>query len=516
MATKLSDVLEQESSGIMFPFRTNVKPVKTEQQVYTPTDGIMNVTGTQYEGPSATITYGSEEQGFPRQLKEIEKGLLPRFDQSQFPDAGKGKVETTTTPTTQPVEPDKAIMDPCPPGFKLIDGVCQPIQQQPQQDRGGGGKTFTGPKISKEGIIEGYKPALSRAEGSINAGALNSIAMKRLEEEHGAEFASKVGLLNQKYRNRGVQISAEGLSPNDPEIKRLQSVYGQERVDEDYTLSADGKYYRIVATSPKPSELLADAVGAAGDILEGATTKGTGFIGAAKDLADELGKYLEGESKKSDTSDTTDTTVTKDGPTAPPNVQEDTKTDTPTLTPKDLGGIDKISDTVRTFSQDFGTLNNTITKELEYQQTMSNELQKLLDRKFPPQMAQSQQKKLHDSKIKEVRDKISESRVKQNIAKAESERKEKQMQEELSNSKESTMTIKGSNFTVHTNDKGKIVGYSKPGSNIVNMAGMPPVGPGQQIKTKSKSNRFTKRAAPTKTKLTGGKLKGTMGFTRGK
>ena len=513
MATKLSDVLEQESSGIMFPFRTNVKPVKTEQQVYTPTDGIMNVTGTQYEGPSATITYGSEEQGFPRQLKEIEKGLLPRFDQSQFPDAGKGKVETTTTPTTQPVEPDKAIMDPCPPGFKLIDGVCQPIQQQPQQDRGGGGKTFTGPKISKEGIIEGYKAALTRAEGSINAGALNSMAMKRLEEEHGAEFASKVGLLNQKYNNRGVQISAEGLSPNDPEIKRLQSVYGQERVDADYTLSADGKYYRIVATSPKPSELLADAVRAAGDILEDATTKGTGFIGAAKDLADELGKYLEGESKKSDTSDTT---VTGDGPTAPPNVQEDTKPDTPTLTPEDLGGIDKISDTVKTFSKDFGTLNNTITKELETQQRLSETLQELLKKKFPPQMGQSYQKREHDGKVKEVKDLISKSRLRQNGAKDESERKEKQMQEELSNSKESTMTVKGSNFTVHTNDKGKIVGYSKPGSNIVNMAGMPPVGPGQQIKTKSKSNRFTKRAAPVEKKLTGGKLKGKKGFTRGK
>ena len=48
------------------------------------------------------------------------------------------------------------------------------------------------------------------------------------------------------------------------------------------------------------------------------------------------------------------------------------------------------------------------------------------------------------------------------------------------------MTVKGSNFTVHTNDNNKIIGYSKPGSNIVNMAGMPPIGPGQQIKTKSK------------------------------
>ena len=123
MANKLADILSQESSGIMFPFQTRVKPVKTEQQVYTPTEGIMNVKGTAYEGPDATITYGSEEQGFPRQLKQIEKGMLPQFDQSQFPDKGMGKIETpvSATPTTptQPVEPDKPIMDPCPPGFKL-------------------------------------------------------------------------------------------------------------------------------------------------------------------------------------------------------------------------------------------------------------------------------------------------------------------------------------------------------------------------------------------------------------
>ena len=141
MATKLSDILEQESSGIMFPFRTNVKPVKTEQQVYTPTDGIMNVKGMAYEGPDATITYGTEQEGFPRQLKEIEKGMLPRFDQTQFPDMGKGKVETTapTITTTSPstTETDKPIMDPCPPGFKLdpIKKICVPIQQPKGDDK---------------------------------------------------------------------------------------------------------------------------------------------------------------------------------------------------------------------------------------------------------------------------------------------------------------------------------------------------------------------------------------------
>ena len=123
MANKLADILSQESSGIMFPFKNNVKPVKTEQQVYTPTDGIMNIKGTAYEGPDATIMYGPESLGYPRQLKEIEKGLLPQFDQSQFPDKGTGKIETTVptpemeakpTPT-----PDKPLMDPCPEGKRF-------------------------------------------------------------------------------------------------------------------------------------------------------------------------------------------------------------------------------------------------------------------------------------------------------------------------------------------------------------------------------------------------------------
>lgn len=139
MATKLSDILNQESSGIMFPFKAGVKPVKTEQQVYTPTDGIMNVKGMAYEGPDATITYGSEEQGFPRQLKEIEKGMLPQFDQTKFPDKGMGRIETPVpTPEMKDkteVEPDKPIMDPCPPGFKLdpIKKICVPIVQ-PKSD----------------------------------------------------------------------------------------------------------------------------------------------------------------------------------------------------------------------------------------------------------------------------------------------------------------------------------------------------------------------------------------------
>ena len=466
MATKLSNVLEQESSGIMFPFKTGVKPVKTEQQVYTPTDGIMNVKGTTYEGPSATITYGSEEQGFPRQLKEIEKGMLPRFDQTQFPDMGKGKVETTTPPTTQPVEPDKPIMDPCPAGFKLIDGVCQPIKQQPQQDRGGRDRpTFTGPKISASGVIEGYTSVLGRDRPT--AGRYDAIS-----KEYGKAVADKVFEVNQTYRNRGAQLKAI----TNAEKNRILNVYGEERLNKDYVEGNDGVFYRVVATSPKISELVTDAAIATGKIVDDAATKGVGFIGAAKAVADEVNNYLTGESEKSDTKSAEEGTT-----------QKDTKTDTPTLTSKDLGGIDKISDTVKTFSKNFGNLNNTITKELEYQQTMSNALQKLLKKKFPPQMGGSEQKKKHDAQIKEVRDLISLSKTKQNIAEDTSRRQNEAVQNELNNSKESSLNIKGSKFTVHTNSKGKIVGYSKEGSNTVNMAGMPPVGPGVRIKTKPKS-----------------------------
>ena len=122
MATKLSDILKQESSGIIFPFKTNVKPVTTNQNVYKAgMDGITSVKGTAYEGPTGIISYGSEEAGYPRQIKEIEKGMLPQFDQSKFPNIGEGKIETPTpvVPDKPEVEPDKPIMDPCPVDYRF-------------------------------------------------------------------------------------------------------------------------------------------------------------------------------------------------------------------------------------------------------------------------------------------------------------------------------------------------------------------------------------------------------------
>ena len=137
----LSDLqkkLQEESEGIMFPFRTAT--VSTTQPVLdTATDGIMSVTGKKYIGPDSVIQYSPEGQ---RQLKEIEKGMLPQFDQTQFPDIGKGKVEDRGGAAPLPIdttplpEPEGPTIDPCPPGFKYdpVKKICVPVEQ-PKSDR---------------------------------------------------------------------------------------------------------------------------------------------------------------------------------------------------------------------------------------------------------------------------------------------------------------------------------------------------------------------------------------------
>ena len=104
----LSDLqkkLEQEAQGIMFPFSANANTVSTTQNVYdSATDGIMTMQGQKYVGPDAVIQYGTEEQDYQRQLKQIEAPMLPQFDETQFPKAGEGIVETPTPAPTPPVE----------------------------------------------------------------------------------------------------------------------------------------------------------------------------------------------------------------------------------------------------------------------------------------------------------------------------------------------------------------------------------------------------------------------------
>jgi len=123
--------------------------------------------------------------------EQIEAGELE--EGARFP---RPQLDTTPAPVE---EGEGGTFDPCPPGYQLIDGVCQPdtmFQQGGGRDR----EPFTGPKISSEGLIEGYEQVLSPGMG-----AMNSMQMMELEKRFGPEKAKEIGLLNQKYRNRGVQ-----------------------------------------------------------------------------------------------------------------------------------------------------------------------------------------------------------------------------------------------------------------------------------------------------------------------
>jgi hypothetical protein len=131
--SELQKKLQQESQGIMFPFSAATSAVNTTQQVYdSSTDGIMTMTGKKYIGPNAVIQYGTEAQGYPRQLKQIEAPMLPQV--SNLPPAGTGIIENapgTTAPdpiVKTPVE--QPVVNPCPSGYRLVNGVCQLIPQR--------------------------------------------------------------------------------------------------------------------------------------------------------------------------------------------------------------------------------------------------------------------------------------------------------------------------------------------------------------------------------------------------
>ena len=152
----LSDLqkkLQEESEGIMFPFRTAVKKQTTQPVLDTTTDSIMSKTkevavqpvdpSEVYKGP-AVIRYSAEGE---KSLVEPDAGMLAgspfKFSidpitgqEKPLPQPGEGIVEdvtpTPTPPITTPVEPEQPAFDPCPDGFKFDPQLqrCVPIEKQ--------------------------------------------------------------------------------------------------------------------------------------------------------------------------------------------------------------------------------------------------------------------------------------------------------------------------------------------------------------------------------------------------
>jgi len=227
----LSDILKKygdtsATEGIMFP-SAGVQSVTTEQEVYNAaTDGIMTINNEQYIGPSATITYGTAEQGFPRMLREIEQGELPQFDQSTFPEVGTGVMQPTTPITppaeTQPTEPEAPAVDPCPPGFKYdpVKKMCVPVEQ-PKSDTS---PETQPPRVPNkfESSLNGYlrheeiKQAIDSSlydVGVVGQSIENDMNMQRIGDTAAPDIAPLENQLKTLQTEQNKLLNSEGQVP---------------------------------------------------------------------------------------------------------------------------------------------------------------------------------------------------------------------------------------------------------------------------------------------------------------
>ena len=224
----LSDLqkkLEQEAQGIMFPFSANANTVSTTQNVYdSATDGIMTMQGQKYIGPDAVIQYGTEEQDYQRQLKQIEAPMLPQFDETQFPKAGEGIVETPTPAPTPPVEtePETPAVDPCPPGFKYdpVKKMCVPIEQ-PKSDTP---EEIKPPRVPNkfESSLNGYlrheeiKQAIDSSlydVGVVGQSIENDMNMQRIGDTAAPDIAPLENQLKTLQAEQNKLLNSEGQVP---------------------------------------------------------------------------------------------------------------------------------------------------------------------------------------------------------------------------------------------------------------------------------------------------------------
>ena len=227
----LSDILKKygdtaATEGIMFP-SAGVQPVTTEQEVYdSATDGIMTINNEKYIGPTATVTYAGEDQGYARTLRQIEQGELPQFDQSTFPEVGTGVMQPTTPVTppaeTQPTEPEAPAVDPCPPGFKYdpVKKMCVPVEQ-PKSDTSPETQPPRAPN-KFESSLNGYlrheeiKQAIDSSlydVGVVGQSIENDMNMQRIGDTAAPDIAPLENQLKTLQAEQNKLLNSEGQVP---------------------------------------------------------------------------------------------------------------------------------------------------------------------------------------------------------------------------------------------------------------------------------------------------------------
>ena len=120
-------------------------------------------------------TFSVEQDASTGEYKLKETGFL-KLPELKLPELGTTTLPPVTGPVPTPDEP--AINDPCPPGYRLIDGVCRPVRA----GGGGGGSNMNIDLTGKDMLKNIQKEATGKKIEDTKIESASNIAYKNYED----------------------------------------------------------------------------------------------------------------------------------------------------------------------------------------------------------------------------------------------------------------------------------------------------------------------------------------------
>jgi len=219
----------------------------------------------------ATGAYTIKEVGFVK-LPDLK---LPEINQAAY----------TAPPDS---DDDDTTPDPCPPGFKLVDGVCQRIETSSGGGGGGGQQDFTGESmyknIQKDATTfarqdTGIVPTTSRDRTDINEGAIQVEGLR--EKEAYDKAVANYNAIAERNRDLAMgktPVSAEEKLQNKADIDAARNEMDSARQNFEGT-------FETIKAAPKIA-----------DFSEGPRTVPTGTLTGAK--VEDIGKTFRSDTDK--------------------------------------------------------------------------------------------------------------------------------------------------------------------------------------------------------------------------
>jgi len=219
----------------------------------------------------ATGAYTIKEVGFVK-LPDLK---LPEINQAAY----------TAPPDS---DDDDTTPDPCPPGFKLVDGVCQRIETSSGGGGGGGQQDFTGESmyknIQKDATTfarqdTGIVPTTSRDRTDINEGAIQVEGLRE-KEAYDKAVANYNAIAE---RNRDLAMGKQSVSDED-RLQNKADIDAARNEMDSARQNFEGTFETIKA-APKIA-----------DFSEGPRTVPTGTLTGAK--VEDIGKTFRSDTDK--------------------------------------------------------------------------------------------------------------------------------------------------------------------------------------------------------------------------